>query len=44
VFNVFECWLDESLFNTRLDFALRAWSRQSIDVHRVAVPRTAACP
>ncbi|TPI65082.1 TetR/AcrR family transcriptional regulator [Mesorhizobium sp. B3-1-7] len=35
VLNVFECWLDETLFNPRLDFAVRAWSRQSADVHRV---------
>jgi hypothetical protein len=35
VLNIFECWLDESLFNPRLDFAVRAWSRQSADVHRV---------
>ncbi len=35
VLNVFECWLDESLFNPRLDFAVRAWSRQSAEVHRI---------
>lgn len=35
VLNIFECWLDESLFNPRLDFAVRAWSRQSADVHRI---------
>ncbi|WP_442583638.1 TetR/AcrR family transcriptional regulator [Mesorhizobium sp. ASY16-5R] len=35
VLNVFECWVDESLFNPRLDFAIRAWSRQSAAVHRV---------
>ncbi|TIM60971.1 MAG: hypothetical protein E5Y52_28130 [Mesorhizobium sp.] len=33
--NVFECWLDERLFNPRLDFAVRAWSRQSAKVHRI---------
>lgn len=33
--NVFECWLNESLFNPRLDFAVRAWSRQSAEVHRI---------
>ncbi|RWG54681.1 MAG: TetR/AcrR family transcriptional regulator [Mesorhizobium sp.] len=35
VLNVFECWLDERLFNPRLDFAVRAWSRQSAKVHRI---------
>jgi AcrR family transcriptional regulator len=35
--NVFECWLDESLFNPRLDFAVRAWSRQSAEVHRIVM-------
>ncbi|MEZ2329340.1 TetR/AcrR family transcriptional regulator [Mesorhizobium sp. RCC_202] len=35
VLNIFECWLDESLFNPRLDFAVRAWSRQSATVHRI---------
>lgn len=35
VLNVFECWLDESLFNPRLDFAVRAWSSQSAEVHRI---------
>jgi AcrR family transcriptional regulator len=27
--NVFECWADESLFNPRLDFAIREWARRS---------------
>ncbi|MDG4887549.1 MULTISPECIES: TetR/AcrR family transcriptional regulator [unclassified Mesorhizobium] len=35
VLNVFECWLDERLFNPRLDFAVRAWSRHSAKVHRI---------
>ncbi|AZO59741.1 MAG: TetR family transcriptional regulator [Mesorhizobium sp.] len=35
VLNVFECWLDGRLFNPRLDFAVRAWSRQSAKVHRI---------
>ncbi|MDQ6437370.1 TetR/AcrR family transcriptional regulator [Mesorhizobium sp. LHD-90] len=34
VLNVFECWVDETLFDPRLDFAIRAWARQSPDVHR----------
>lgn len=35
VLNVFECWLDASLFNPQLDFAVRAWSRLSAEVRRV---------
>ena len=35
VLNVFECWVDETLFNPRLDFAIRAWSRQSANVHAI---------
>jgi len=34
VLNVFECWVDDSLFNPRLDFAIRAWARQSPDVRK----------
>ncbi len=29
VLNVFECWVDESLFEPRLDFAVRAWAHLS---------------
>ena len=32
VLNVFECWVDERLYNPRLDFAIRAWARHSADV------------
>ncbi|MEQ1955425.1 TetR/AcrR family transcriptional regulator [Mesorhizobium sp. CN2-181] len=35
VLNVFENWVDETLFDPRLDFAIRAWARQSPDVHRI---------
>ncbi|WP_459090199.1 TetR/AcrR family transcriptional regulator [Mesorhizobium sp. A556] len=35
VLNVFECWLDASLFDPQLDFAVRAWSRLSAEVRRV---------
>jgi AcrR family transcriptional regulator len=35
VLNVFECWVDERLFNPRLDFAIRAWARHSGDVRRI---------
>ena len=32
VLNIFQCWVDERLFNPRLDFAIRAWARQSPEV------------
>lgn len=35
VLNVFECWVDERLFNPRLDFAIRAWARHSPDVRAI---------
>jgi hypothetical protein len=30
--NVFDCWLDRSLFDSHLEFAIRSWSLQSPDV------------
>lgn len=38
VLAVFECWTDESLFDVRLDFAVREWARRSDDV-KLAVRR-----
>jgi len=35
VLNVFECWVDERLFNPRLDFAIRAWARHSTAVRKI---------
>ena len=35
VLNVFECWVDENLFQPRLDFAIRAWARSSPRVHEI---------
>ncbi|MDG2284831.1 MAG: TetR/AcrR family transcriptional regulator, partial [Alphaproteobacteria bacterium] len=35
VFNIFQCWVDERLFDPRLDFAIREWSRRSGPVRRV---------
>ena len=32
--NVFTCWADDRLFDTRLDFAIRDWSRRSKTVRR----------
>ena len=35
VCNVFQCFFDQREFNTRLDFAIRDWSRRAPKVHRV---------
>jgi AcrR family transcriptional regulator len=35
VLNVFECWVDENLFQPRLDFAIRTWARSSPRVHEI---------
>lgn len=35
VLNVFECWIDERLFDPGLDFAVREWARRSEEVRRV---------
>lgn len=35
VMSVFECWVDERLFDPRLDFAIRAWARHSPAVRRI---------
>lgn len=34
VLNIFECWANEELFDTRLDFAVREWARRSGSVRR----------
>jgi AcrR family transcriptional regulator len=34
VLNIFECWADEELFDTRLDFAVREWARRSGSVRK----------
>jgi AcrR family transcriptional regulator len=33
VLNVFDCWLDPDLFDSRFEFAVRSWGLQSPDVH-----------
>jgi len=33
VLTIFECWTDESLFDPRLDFAIRSWARRAPAVH-----------
>lgn len=32
VFNVFDCWFDETLFDSRFEFAVRSWAQQSPDI------------
>ncbi len=32
MFNLFDCWVDEDLFDARLDFAVRNWSRKDHEV------------
>lgn len=34
VLNVFECWVNEDVFDPGLDFAVREWARRSGDVRR----------
>jgi AcrR family transcriptional regulator len=34
VLNIFACWIDESLFDPRLDFAVREWARRAPPVRR----------
>lgn len=35
ILNVFECWVDESLFDPRLDIAVRLWARRAPTVLKV---------
>ncbi|WP_419910218.1 TetR/AcrR family transcriptional regulator [Hoeflea sp.] len=35
VFNLFECWVDEALFDPGLDFAVREWARRSPKVREL---------
>ena len=32
VLNVFDCWFDDRLFDSRLEFAVRSWAQQSARV------------
>lgn len=34
VLNLFDCWLDPDLFDTRMDFAIRSWAQQSPELKR----------
>lgn len=34
VLNVFECWVDERVYDPRLDFAVREWARRSEPIRR----------
>jgi AcrR family transcriptional regulator len=35
IINVFECWTDESLYDPKLDMAVRLWARRSDEVKTV---------
>ncbi|MEM8685907.1 MAG: TetR/AcrR family transcriptional regulator [Pseudomonadota bacterium] len=35
VTHVFECWVDRTLYDPRLDFAIREWARRSGDVRQL---------
>lgn len=35
ILNVFECWVDDAVFDPRLDFAVREWARRSEPVRHV---------
>ncbi len=35
VLGVFECWVDEALYDPGLDFAVREWARRSADVRKL---------
>jgi AcrR family transcriptional regulator len=35
ILNVFECWADESLFDPKLDMAIRLWARRSAAVRDI---------
>lgn len=32
--NLFDCWLDEALFDSRLDLAIRNWARNDVELQR----------
>lgn len=32
MFNVFDCWLDRTLFDSQFEFAVRSWAIQSADI------------
>lgn len=32
--NVFDCWIDDRLFDTKFEFAIRSWALQSADVQQ----------
>jgi AcrR family transcriptional regulator len=34
ILNVFDCWLDSDLFDSRFEFAVRSWAQQSVTVTR----------
>ena len=40
IFNVFDCWLEPALFDSKFEFAIRSWAQQST---KVAAAMRAAC-
>lgn len=35
ILNIADCWLDDALFDPRLDFAIRAWARTDANVRKI---------
>lgn len=42
ILNVFDCWLNPELFDSRLEFAVRSWSQQSAAISREITSADAA--
>lgn len=42
VLNVFDCWVDLTLFDSRLDFAIREWARRSRSIRKLVDREDAA--
>ncbi|MGF6597679.1 putative ArsR family transcriptional regulator [Paraburkholderia sp. GAS448] len=36
VLNVFDCWFDDTIFDSRFEAAIRSWAQQSRDIAREA--------
>jgi AcrR family transcriptional regulator len=43
ILNVFDCWLDPSLFDSRFEFAVRSWAHQSPEVASVSTRSPPMC-
>jgi AcrR family transcriptional regulator len=42
ILNVFDCWLDSRLFDSRFEFAVRNWAQQSVAVEKEVAAADAA--